>query len=166
MHPNSYRMFKTHALPYFKSDIDVLEIGPDRWDVDVGMSLRELVKSSLCGYFCANLENDRHSYVRFFNEYEMDCDGHQFDIVFSANVVEHVRKPWLWFRELARVTKPGGLVVSVSPVSWPYHSEPDCWRLYPEAYRALHEEAGLETVLALFETDGGVTDTLAIGRKP
>lgn len=34
-----------------------------------------------------------------------------FDIAFSSNLLEHVREPWLVADELARVVRPGGLLV-------------------------------------------------------
>ena len=50
-----------------------------------------------------------------------------FDLVVSGQVLEHVRRVWIWFEEVARVTKPGGYVVTICPVSWPYHEAPvDC----------------------------------------
>jgi hypothetical protein len=47
--------------------------------------------------------------------------------------------------ELARVTKRGGRVITISPVSWPYHEAPvDCWRIYPAGMETLSRYAGLE----------------------
>lgn len=67
-----------------------------------------------------------------------------FDLVLSGSVIVHVRRPWQWMEELARVCRPGGVVATVGPVSWPYHEAPvDCWRVYPEGMRALCEDAGL-----------------------
>lgn len=179
MHQNSYDLFVKHALPYFQKGANVLEVGPD--DPTEPMSLEGLLKQIVTvNYRCCSPENDRPHRVHMVNEYLTAALTDDFDIVFSANVVEHVRKPWLWFKELTRVTKPVGLVISVSPISWPYHEAPvDCWRLYPEAYKALFEEAGLECVLAVTgespqvedrwrdeHGDKPVIDCIAIGRKP
>lgn len=76
-----------------------------------------------------------------------------YDIVLSGQVIEHVRKPWIWLREVTRVCKVGGLVIPVNPVSWPYHEAPiDCWRIYPEGMKALYEEAALEVILSLWDS--------------
>ena len=76
-----------------------------------------------------------------------------YDIVLSGQVIEHVRKIWLWIKELARVCKVGGLVITINPVSWPYHEHPiDCWRAFPEGMQALYEDASLEVLLSIFES--------------
>ena len=96
--------------------------------------------------------NGKSTYITK-DEYHFPIEDNTFDVVLSGNVIEHVRKSWQWFRELARVCKPGGLVVTVAPVSWGYHEAPvDCWRIYPEGMRALHDEAGLKTEVAVFES--------------
>jgi SAM-dependent methyltransferase len=81
------------------------------------------------------------------SEYEFPIEPGAYDLVLSGQVLEHVRKPWRWLPELARVCRPGGYVVTISPVTWPYHEAPvDCWRIYPEGMRALCDEAGLTVV--------------------
>jgi SAM-dependent methyltransferase len=90
---------------------------------------------------------------RSTNEYIFPIADNAFDVVVSGQVIEHVRKIWRWVPELARVCKPGGLVITINPVSWEYHEAPvDCWRIYPEGMRALHADAGLTTELAVFES--------------
>jgi SAM-dependent methyltransferase len=46
----------------------------------------------------------------------------QFDVVVIRSVLEHVDEPEVTFRELARVTKPGGLVLVNVPNKWDYVS--------------------------------------------
>src|SRR6185503_10808704 len=55
----------------------------------------------------------------------------------------------VWIKELSRVCKPDGHVITVNPVSWPYHAIPiDCWRAYPEGMLALYAEGGLEVIVS------------------
>jgi hypothetical protein len=55
-------------------------------------------------------------------------------------------------REVARVTRAEGLVITVAPTSWPFHSYPmDCWRIYPEGMKALSADAGLDVELCVNE---------------
>lgn len=185
MHSNSYRLFQEYALPYFEPGMRVLEVGPDpAQEPDGRYSLHKAVREKGAEYYFTGLTNDftdvTYNQYPMVSEYNIVCPDSHFRIVFSANVIEHVRKPWRWVPELARVTVPGGLLIFINPVSWPYHEAPvDCWRLYPEAYRALFEEAGLEYVFGKHVTAepidpewlhehglGPVVDTIAVGRKP
>ena len=106
-------------------------------------------------------------WIEFDSEYCMLAPDGSFDVVISGQVIEHVRKPWRWMNEIARVLKKGGCAIIVCPVSWEYHPVPvDCWRIYPEGMRALFDDAGLNTDFAVFESlDSGVIDTFAAGIK-
>jgi SAM-dependent methyltransferase len=87
------------------------------------------------------------------DEYNFPIETGTYDIVMATQVIEHVRKIWRWFPELARITKPGGKIVIIGPVSWGYHEVPvDCWRIYPEGMRALCEDAGLEVLESRWES--------------
>lgn len=153
MHPNSRLLFERHARGLFRAGMRVLEVGPDarpssyqqvvgdpavRWesiDLDIGVAGKDALTHVAKG------------------EYEFGLEDDAFDVVVSGQVIEHVRKPWVWIRELARVCKPGGKVITVNPVSWPYHEAPvDCWRIYPEGMKALYDEAGLTVELSRCET--------------
>ena len=62
----------------------------------------------------------------------------------SGQAFEHVDFFWASFLEIARVIKPGGLVFLIAPSRGPEHRYPvDCWRFYPDGYRALSRWAGL-----------------------
>ena len=70
--------------------------------------------------------------------------------------------PWLWVRECARVVKPGGYLILITPVSWPYHPAPvDCWRIYPEAMTTLLREARCEVLVSLFASEEAVLHGIA-----
>lgn len=145
MHDNSKRMFLRYALPLFGQRTRVLEIGPD----GTPGTYQKLVENALGGPCAAWHTIDlagRPGMTHAANdEYSFPLADDSYDLVLSGQVLEHVRKPWRWLPELARVCRPGGHVVTLSPVSWPYHEAPvDCWRAYPAGLRALCEEAGLE----------------------
>lgn len=46
------------------------------------------------------------------------------DMVFSTQVIEHVRYPDLMVKECGRVLRPGGYLVLTGPFYWPLHEEP------------------------------------------
>lgn len=145
---NSLLAFEQHALSAFHAGDCVLEIAPDRNP----STLREAVHTAVSAWETAELVTQIGSWTdvsgppdhTMTSEYEIPVADDTFDVVVSGNVIEHVREIWRWMPELARVTKPGGRVVTVAPVSWPYHPAPlDCWRIYPEGMAALCEYAGL-----------------------
>jgi SAM-dependent methyltransferase len=181
MHANSLSLFRRHGLPHFKAGMEVLEIGPDPdW------LCRDMLPAGV-EYYHADAQNvrlDAPGAIRMNGEYAIDAWTARVDVglavVFACNVIEHVKKHWRWVVELARVTKPGGVLVFVSPVSWPFHEAPvDCWRIYPDGYKALFDEAGLEhveswsgNVAPIDEKwrgehgDRSPIDTVAVARKP
>lgn len=88
-----------------------------------------------------------------------------FDVVLSANTLEHTRRPWVVVREMARILRPGGLMFLLIPMpnAHRFHAHPiDCWRCYTEGMRGLLDGADLE-VLELYEA--GDHDTVGIARK-
>lgn len=164
MHRNSELIFRHHALPLFGNGQVVLEVGPEGSRSVHQLMMREF-DIRLDWQFTDFV--DRPGLTFIMDEYAIPQPDGVYDIVLSAQVIEHVRKPWRWLPELSRVCKQGGHVITICPVSWPCHQHPvDCWRMYPEGLRALHEEAGLITTLARAESlEAGMMDTIAIGRK-
>jgi SAM-dependent methyltransferase len=87
------------------------------------------------------------------SEYAFPIDDDCYDIVLSGQVVEHVPRIWRWMREVSRVCKEGGVVITINPVSWQYHEAPlDCWRAYPEGMKALYEDSSLDVLLSRWES--------------
>lgn len=90
--------------------------------------------------------------------YDYPFPDNHFDIIISGSTLEHVRHPWRWIKEVARVLKVGGRVCIIVPHTHPYHEFPvDCWRVFPEGMRALFDEAGLTEISITMQdpADGG-----------
>jgi SAM-dependent methyltransferase len=142
-------MFKKYALEYFRLGLRVLEIGPD----GCPSTYRTIVGMDTIEWHTLDIHTSPQLTYPGVDEYSFPIADNAYDIVLSGQVLEHVRKPWIWIKELARVCKPGGLVITINPVSWPYHEAPvDCWRAYPEGIRALYEEGNLEVLFSKFES--------------
>ena len=148
MHTNSLLLFNKYAASLFAPGAKVLEIGPDGFP----STYRRAIGVS-CEWHTIGLKEDGRLTYRASGEYDYPVEADSYDIVLSGNVIEHVRKPWRWMPELVRLAKPGGLVITINPVSWTYHEAPvDCWRIYPEGMRALCEESGLRLLVCQFES--------------
>ena len=153
MHKNTQLLFKKHALGYFKPGLRILEIGPNAQP----SNFQEIVKDSSLTWHTLDLSfrNDIPLTYKTSDENVFPIETGSYDIVLSSSVIEHVRKIWRWMPELARVVRPGGHVITISPVSWEYHEDPvDCWRIYPEGMKALCEDAGLKVLTCEWEALG------------
>ncbi len=191
MHLNSQLLFRKYASRCFGDGLRVLEIGPDGFP----STYQRLIGNPTLDWQTLDLTGDPRLTHHAVDEYTFPLASDQFDVVVSGQVIEHVRKAWVWLKEVARVCKPGGYVITVNPVTWGYHEAPiDCWRIYPEGMRALYDEAGLDVehcsaeglepwrqrlprywrLLRKLVTGGPrpgyglppVVDTITIGRKP
>ena len=96
------------------------------------------------------------------------------DVLISGQALEHVEYFWLTFTEIARVLKPGGMCCIIAPSGGPEHRFPvDCWRFYPDGFRALARFARLElvSVATQWDSEGYIDgsdvwqDTLMVCRK-
>lgn len=148
MHRNARLIFEKHAKPLFQTGTSVLEIGPDQKP----STFQKLVGGSVAKWDTLDLDPVASPTFLATKEYSFPVPSNAYDIVLSGQVIEHVRKIWRWFPELGRICKPGGLVITVNPISWQYHEAPvDCWRIYPEGMRALADDPGLETLSSTWE---------------
>jgi SAM-dependent methyltransferase len=148
MHGNTILLFNRYAKPYFRPNTRVLEVGPGLPPSEVQLS----VGDNSIRWETAGMEST-FPLTHVGSEYSYPIESDVADVVVATNVMEHVRKPWVWIRELARICKPGGHVITINPVSWPYHEYPiDCWRAYPEGMQALYEDAQLTVVMSRCES--------------
>jgi SAM-dependent methyltransferase len=148
VHDNTLLLFHKYARPYFRPNLHVVEIGPD----GPPSTLQQTVADASIRWETAGMEATPPVTYRG-TEYSYPIPSNMSDIVVAANVMEHVRKPWVWIKEAARICKPGGYVITINPVSWPFHEYPvDCWRAYPDGMTALYEEAGLKVLTSRCES--------------
>ena len=149
MHLNAELLFRRYAVRHF-DDAEVIELGPGR-PPSVFQTITR-AKSWTTADISGSEFDDVDVDIRMRDENHVPVPEASFDVVFSCQVLEHVRRPWLWMAELSRIVRPGGTVVTINPASWPFHEVPiDCWRIYPDGMRALSEDAGLEVELCTFE---------------
>lgn len=141
MHNNSLLLFKKHCAKLFTdNNLAILEVGPDKFP----SSFQTLEGVKFGSWDTIDLYSSPNLTFQALEENNFPIKDNRYDIVLSANVIEHTRKPWLWIKELTRVCKKDGYVICINPISWPYHEAPiDCFRMYPEGMKSLFEEAGL-----------------------
>jgi SAM-dependent methyltransferase len=71
-----------------------------------------------------------------------------FDVVYSNNVFEHLRRPWVAARNIVAMLKPGGICITIAPFALRYHESPqDYFRYTHTGLASLFEDAGDVEVL-------------------
>jgi len=106
MHRNAQLMFDAYGKSFFKPGLSVLEIGPDASP----STFQKLTRANSVRWDTLDIAS-KHAPPTYLvtDDYSFPVPDNAYDIVLSGQVIEHVRKIWRWFPELARMVKPGGL---------------------------------------------------------
>lgn len=87
--------------------------------------------------------------------YKLPLPDASADFVVSGQMLEHCEFFWLSFAEMMRVLKPDGYLFLIAPSGGPIHNYPvDCYRFYPDSFRALARYTGCQ-LLDLWHDDRG-----------
>lgn len=112
---------------------------------DVNGSYKQFFLHPAWAYTGVDLAAGPNVDVVLQSPYRLPFASHSADVIVSGQVFEHVEFFWLTWLEMARVLKPGGVIFLLAPSRGPEHRYPqDCWRFYPDSYRALARYATLE----------------------
>jgi cephalosporin hydroxylase len=151
----------------------VLDLG----SMDVNGSYKPLFDDPAWSYVGADQSAGRNVDVVLADPYRWSAlDDSSFDVVISGQAFEHIEFFWVTILEVARVLKGGGLCCIVAPSAGFEHRYPtDCWRFYPDGFRAMARWARLEvldartqwTQLGYQGDDSDLwKDSVLVGRKP
>ncbi len=145
----------------------------DLGSYDVNGSYRPLFERAGWKYQGIDLEAGPNVDIVLDSAYKLPLISASADVIVSGQAFEHIKYFWLTWLEFARVIKPEGLIFLLAPSRGPEHRYPvDCWRYYPDAYRALAEYASFN--LLEVQTDWQVEtdpesavwgDTVGVFRK-
>src|SRR5580704_939065 len=109
MHANSRLIFEKYSRNYFPPGTRLLEVGPDAFP----SAYRTVVDAGGLTWDTLDVvPNPGLTHVAT-SEYSSPSGDETYDVVLSGTVIEHVRKIWVWMREVARVCKRGGTVITV-----------------------------------------------------
>lgn len=136
MHVSSYEHMQRLVSKYLDRDraIQAIDIG----SYDVNGSYRTLFDSPNWRYTGVDLEKGPGVDVVLTSPYRFPFASRSVDVIVSGQAFEHVEYFWMTWLEMIRVLKPGGLIFLIAPSRGPEHRYPqDCWRFYPDGYRAL-----------------------------
>jgi len=73
-----------------------------------------------------------------------EIKSNTYDVVITGQTFEHIEFFWITVLEIWRILKPGGYCCIIAPSAGHEHKFPvDCWRFYPDGFRALCKYSGL-----------------------
>jgi hypothetical protein len=123
---------------------------------------------SIYNYFyidlCPNLKKESNAVVGdICNEKLLDEHPHfinHFDMIYSNEVFEHLKKPWIACFNINKMLKDNGECITIVPFSQRYHESPvDCFRYSHEGIRYLFEnEMQIEIIALGYDIDGRRND--------
>lgn len=121
--------------------LSIMDLG----SYDVNGSYRTLFKQPGWRYFGVDLSDGPGVDIVLVSPYRIPVATGSVDLVISGQAFEHVKFFWQTWLEMLRVARPGALLFLIAPSRGPEHKYPqDCWRFYPDGFRALAELGGCE----------------------
>jgi SAM-dependent methyltransferase len=138
------------ALP---REARVLEVGTKRSRTDIATHAHyAFVNVPRENYVMADVGNGIDVDV-VANLHELPADwSAQFDAFVASAVFEHLERPWIAAKEVARVLKPGGFCYVATHQTFPLHGYPsDFFRFSKEALCLIFEDAGLQIVEVAYQ---------------
>lgn len=160
MHKEAYAAMAGVLAQEQGDGLRVLDVG----SLDVNGTYRPLIEARGWSYTGLDIRPGPNVDVVTVDPYHYPLQENGFDIVLSGSTMEHVAEIWRWAPELARVLKPGGLLVILTHHCFPLHRYPaDYWRIMPDGMGYLFDMCGSLTEYDIEMVDS--RDILATARK-
>jgi SAM-dependent methyltransferase len=133
---------------YLKQKVNDPLVILDLGSQDINGTYKPLFSSTIWKYVGIDMTEGKNVDLVISSPYSWEniCSDYA-DVLISGQTFEHIEYIWLTMKEIYRVLKPGGLCCIIAPSNGIEHRYPtDCWRIYPDGFRALAKYAGLETI--------------------
>ena len=143
MHLSSLEHVERLVAKYLvnRPSLSVIDIG----SYDVNGSYKQFFQQPGWRYTGVDLAAGPNVDLVLSSPYRLPLPSHSADVIVSGQAFEHIEFFWLTWLEMSRVLKPGGMIFLLAPSRGYEHRYPqDCWRFYPDAYRALASYGGLQ----------------------
>lgn len=152
MHTNCYKLFQKFISEHLTEDTyDIADVG----SYDVNGSLKPLLDK----WDYTGIDIEAGPNVDIVVE-PYNFGDKEYDVVVSANCMEHVEDLHKWAQAVIKIMKPGGLLIITTPFWIEEHKYPiDCWRILPDGIRFLFKE------LEIIDTQISDMDTYLIAKK-
>jgi hypothetical protein len=164
MHPASLENMERCVRWYLEDSGKGLRIA-DLGSQSVNGSYRTLFHQDV-DYTGFDLEPGPGVDVVLESPYRLPAEDASFDLVVSGQMLEHCPQFWQVFSEVQRVLRVGGLAFLIAPSAGPIHRYPvDCYRFYPDAWKAMSDWANLDLVHVWLDERGPWNDLVGVFAK-
>lgn len=162
----SMEHMKNFIYKYLTNDsIKVIDIGS--MDVELCGNFSQLFEGRKEKYTGLDLKEGLNVDVVLKEPYKLPYKDNSIDVAISGNTFEHLEYPWIMLEEIKRVLKKGGVTCIIAPSHGKEHKFPvDCYRYFPDGFRALAKYVGLEVLECFYDERGYWKDCVLIAKKP
>lgn len=133
------------------------------------LSYRSLLKDKTnINYIGLDIEPGNGVDIIMTDIYKAPLEDNSVDVILSGQMFEHCEFFWLTINDMARILKKGGYIFLIAPSSGCVHRYPvDCWRFYPDAYKALAKWSNpkLELIDSWQDEEGYWKDQVGMFKK-
>jgi len=160
MHATSFEemgsVLRRYLDAYTDRELIVVDVGS--MAVGDSRSYRQLMPHRW-KYTGVDIEAGENVDVMLDDPYKFPFEDNSVNVVMSGQCLEHVARPWVLVKEMARILDPGGHCFLTAPAKMHLHSYPhDYWRFHPEGMRVLLEDAGFNVKEAYTNPVDGLLD--------
>lgn len=144
------KKFKENHLDKNKY-LKILDIG----SLDVNGTYVEIFREPNWIYHGADITAGKNVDIVLKNPYDWhEIKTNSYDVVISGQAFEHIEYIWITMLQINRILKLGGIACIVAPADGFEHRYPqDCWRFYPDGFKALSRWARMEVIEAYTQWD-------------
>jgi hypothetical protein len=167
MHPSSFENMQRCFDRYFAArsaalgKLTLVDIG----SADVNGSYRKIFREEQFSYIGLDFAAGPGVDIVLQDAERIPLPDNYADVVISGQVFEHCEFFWVTFKEMLRVLKPDGYLLLIAPSGGPIHLYPvDCYRFYPDAYRALAKFGGCQLIDSWHDDRGPWNDLVGVFR--
>lgn len=142
MHGDSRNLLEQALTRYQDAEAAVLDVG----SLDINGSFRSQIEDRGWAYIGLDIQPGRNVDVVADDPYSYPFKDGDFDIVISGSAAYTILDLVSWTHELARLVRPGGMVIVITPslAKPPTEGSPaDLWRMTDDAIRLLFHNTGL-----------------------
>jgi len=136
---NYFNLIKNHACG------DLLDLGCG--NVPLYQMYKPLAKSIICADWSNSYHNSLYIDIQIDLNKKLPLKDNLFDTIILTDVLEHIFKPDILWKEMTRVLKPGGKIIIGVPFFHLLHEEPfDYFRYTEFRLKLFCEENGLQII--------------------